>query len=339
MAKKKDNSSRLLFSAAADTAKVAEGSYSGDKPNPGLRLFVEGHATPYDPEIDDYNVRAFNKPISTTKATAIYNMHVYWSKKPHDAIRQYIRHYTKPGEIVLDPFCGSGGTALAALLDGRKAIAIDRSPAATFIAKNYCTPVDPYSLEEALHRLQQEIEKEIDWLYETVCDRCGGRATTGYTVYSQVFQCSRCLEKVALYDCCEVKLQTAGGKPKTAAACPYCLPKGNTEIIRSQSTKFGYIPVLVRYVCQNGCKPARDERTHNDLNPEKKRVFKDSDLRKLAEIQAGTIPHWYPSGYDMTGFSRYQRDALHLYGVNEVADLFTKRNLWGLAAIKSVFAN
>ena len=26
---------------------------------------------PYDPENDDYNVRAFNKPIETTKATAI----------------------------------------------------------------------------------------------------------------------------------------------------------------------------------------------------------------------------------------------------------------------------
>jgi DNA modification methylase len=47
---------------------------------------------------------------------------------------------------VLDPFCGSGGTAVSALLDGRKAIAIDRSPAATFIAKNHCTPVDPDEL-------------------------------------------------------------------------------------------------------------------------------------------------------------------------------------------------
>lgn len=42
-------------------------------------------------------------------------MHTYWSKKPHDAIRQYIRHYIKPSDLVLDPFCGFGGTALAAL--------------------------------------------------------------------------------------------------------------------------------------------------------------------------------------------------------------------------------
>ncbi len=77
--------------------------YSGDQPNPNLRAFVEAHLAerPYDPEHDDSNVPAFNKPIETTKATAIYNMHAYWSKKPHDAIRQYIEHYTQPGDLVL----------------------------------------------------------------------------------------------------------------------------------------------------------------------------------------------------------------------------------------------
>ena len=174
---------------------LPEGYYSGDKPNPNLRRFVEEHATAYDPEADDYSVPAFNRPIKTTKATAIYNMHVYWSKKPHTAIRQYVRHYTRPGDIVLDPFCGSGGTALAALLDGRKAIAIDRSPAATFITKNHCTPVDPDALREAFEQVKREVQPEIDWLYETRCDRCGGKASTGYTVYSQVFQCPRCLQK------------------------------------------------------------------------------------------------------------------------------------------------
>ena len=85
--------------------QMPEGYYSGDKPNPNLRAFVERHImeNPYDPETDDYDVLPFDKPIETTKATAIYNMHTYWSKKPHDAIRQYIRHYTKPGDLVLDP--------------------------------------------------------------------------------------------------------------------------------------------------------------------------------------------------------------------------------------------
>src|SRR5260370_40166159 len=190
--------------------QMPAGYYSGDQPKPTLRAFVEAQLVeqPYDPEHDDYDVPAFNKPIETTKATAIYNMHIYWSKKPHDAIRQYIEHYTRPGDLVLDPFCGSGGTALAALMTGCKAIAIDRSPAATFITKNYCTPVDVTALKQAFEELKQQVKLEIDWLYETRCDRCDGPATTVSTVYSQVFQCPRCLEKVPLFDCIEVKSQT-----------------------------------------------------------------------------------------------------------------------------------
>ena len=76
-------------------------------------------------------------------------MHTYWSKKPHTAIIQYIKHYTKPGDLVLDPMCGSGSTALASLMELRKAIAIDLSPAATFITKNYCTPINVNHLKES----------------------------------------------------------------------------------------------------------------------------------------------------------------------------------------------
>src|SRR5713226_956945 len=178
-----------LFKSEAH--QMPAGYYSGDQPNPNLRAFVEAHLAehPYNPELNDYDVPAFNKPIETTKATAIYNMHTYWSKKPHDAIRQYIEHYTQPGDLVLDPFCGSGGTALAALMTGRAAIAIDRSPAATFITKNYCMPIDATALNRAIEQLKQKVKPEIDWLYETRCDRCDGPATTSYTVYSQIFQC------------------------------------------------------------------------------------------------------------------------------------------------------
>lgn len=314
--------------------RMPDGYYSSG-PNPNLRKFVEEHATPYDPEHDDYNVPPFDVPITTTKATAIYNMHTYWSKKPHDAIQQYIRHYTQPGDLVLDPFCGSGGTALAALMEGRAAIAIDLSPAATFITKNYCTPVDVDDLQRAFEELKAKVKPEMDWLYETRCDRCDGRATTAYTVYSQIFQCPKCLNKFPLFDCPEVDSQTANGKPKKIRVCPICYQQNHVEMIRSQSKKFGYMPVLVSYLCSEGCTPKRDERHYNDSNPKKKKFYELYDLEKIKQIENKAIPYWYPKGYDMRGFNRYQRDALWYYGVEEVADIFTKRNLWALSIIKN----
>ena len=335
MAKKKPDPRQPTFESLRPRRTIPEGYYSGDKPNPNLRRFVEEHATAYDPETDDYSIPAFNRPIETTKATAIYNMHVYWSKKPHTAIRQYVRHYTRPGDIVLDPFCGSGGTALAALLDGRKAIAIDRSPAATFITKNH-----PDALREAFEQVKRQVQPEIDWLYETRCDRCGGKASTGYTVYSQVFQCPRCLKKIALYDCGNDEAETASGNAKVVKVCRGCQAKGYTEVIRSQDEKFGYVPVKVVYHCENGCKPAREVREHDDA-AKKGEFFKRYDLGRVREIEAREISHWYPRHKmmnvedDSKPWGAEWREGRNF---RTVAELFTKRNLWALAAIRDAIS-
>src|SRR5262249_27068895 len=161
----------------------------------------------------------------------------------------------------------------------------------TFITRNYCRSVDVEALRRAFEKLRSAVQKDMDWLYDTRCERCGGKATSGYTVYSQVFQCPKCLEKVALYDCEVVESQTRAGKVKQASACPHCFRKGHTEIIRSQSKKFGYVPVSVRYVCRNGCKPPRASRRHNDPDTLKTEYFAKYDLAKLAEIGATPIPY------------------------------------------------
>jgi hypothetical protein len=125
-------------------------------------------------------------------------------------------------------------------------------------------------------RVKAKVKPEIDWLYETKCDRCGGKATTAYTVYSQVFQCPRCMEKVALFDCPEVEGRTQKGKPKKIRVCPHCQKRGIQEEISTSGEKFGAEPVLVSYICENGCKPARDERRHDDLDPKKGSSSRDT---------------------------------------------------------------
>ncbi|MEI7990261.1 MAG: DNA methyltransferase, partial [Chloroflexota bacterium] len=336
MSNKKPTHGQISLIPKAPVPPMPEGYYSAG-PNPNLQKFVEEHAKPYDPETDHYDVPPFDQPITTTKATAIYNMHTYWSKKPHDAIQQYIRHYTQPGDLVLDPFCGSGGTALAALMEGRCAIAIDLSPAATFITKNYCTPVDVDELQRAFEELKAKVKPEMDWLYETRCDRCDGRATTAYTVYSYVFQCPRCLEKITLFDCPEAQSQTAQGKPKTIRICPSCQKRGVSEEIKTSGVRMDPIPVLVSYLCEEGCKPKRGERRHNDPNPKKREYFEKYDMVKIREIESKPIPYWYPPHRMMNVESDTEQwgDKWRAGTSNfrTVAELFTKRNLWALGLL------
>ena len=48
MAKKKPDPRRPTFESLRPRCTIPEGYYSGDKPNPNLRRFVEENATPHD---------------------------------------------------------------------------------------------------------------------------------------------------------------------------------------------------------------------------------------------------------------------------------------------------
>jgi len=316
---------------------MPDGYYSGDKPNPNLRRFVEEHATPYDPETDDYDVSAFDEPITSTKSAALYNMHTYWSKKPFDAIQRYIRHYTSNGDLILDPFCGCGSTSLAALLEGRRAISIDRSPAATFITRNYCTPIDPNVLQAAFDDLARKVSSEIAWLYETRCHHCSGKARVLSTVYSQVYQCPRCLTKVAFADCVDAEVSDGKGRAKTIKACPTCSAKGYAEKIAPGMESHGRAPVETSYECLCGCKPARSSRRHSDSG-KKGEYFQKYDLAKLTEIDKAALPYPSPTQRMMNAPQGQERWGLlwrpYLRGIQTVADFFTKRNLWAVTCLR-----
>lgn len=55
-----------------------------------------------------------------------YNFHP--TVKPLALLRHLIRLTTKEGTVVLDPFLGSGSTAVAALLEGRRYLGVEVNP-------------------------------------------------------------------------------------------------------------------------------------------------------------------------------------------------------------------
>ncbi len=303
--------------------------YSGDRPNPGLRSFVEAHlaAHPFRPARDAYRVEEFTRPIETTKNSPVYSMHPYHlGKKPHDAVEAYVRHYTSEGDLVLDPFCGSGGTALAALLNGRKAVAIDASPAATFITRFYISRTDPEDLARRFEDMCVKVREDMERLYATRCHRCGGPAHVHYVIYSNVYRCSGCSRPVSLYE--------ASQSP--ASGCPHCLAEsGEHRSIGPFLDICGYEPVAVNFSCRGTCKPRRMTRSISGPQEERK-AFHEIDAARIKELESTPIPYGYPRQFMMNVAGpalpwgdewRPSRDFRTIPG------LFTHANLWAIAAL------
>lgn len=59
--------------------------------------------------------------VSVKRSDPVYMAHAYLTKVPVAGIVPFIEAFTNEGDIVLDPFAGSGMTGVAALITGRRA--------------------------------------------------------------------------------------------------------------------------------------------------------------------------------------------------------------------------
>ena len=154
-------------------------------PNPYLREWVEQHRTTDDDRADP---GPFAADSQAGKTSLVYKAHGYPTKVPHEAIMRLILHYTKPGDIVLDGFCGTGMTGVAAQMCGtagaelrttielemgkvewgpRRAVLQDLGPSATFIAAGLNLPVDADAFDRASKEMLDRFDDEYGWMYET----------------------------------------------------------------------------------------------------------------------------------------------------------------------------
>lgn len=62
--------------------------------------------------------------------------------------REAIKAFTKPGEFVLDPFCGGGTTLVEAMSLGRRVAGMDVSSLAAFLARTKTTPISVHDKRE-----------------------------------------------------------------------------------------------------------------------------------------------------------------------------------------------
>jgi hypothetical protein len=74
----------------------------------------------------------------------------YFAMFPETFVRRNVLAWSKPGDVVLDPFSGRGTTVFESLLNGRAGIGCDTNPVAACLSK---AKADPPALKQVLDRL------------------------------------------------------------------------------------------------------------------------------------------------------------------------------------------
>lgn len=326
-------------------------------PNPFIEDFIRENGTPYDEATDNYHREPFAADVSEGKSDTIYSAHGYHTKVPYKAIMRYILHYTKPGDIVFDGFCGTGMTGVASQMCGcpdsefrtklememkddppqwgfRNAILNDLSPAAAFIAHNYCTPIDVGAFEYEARMLLQKCDKECGWMYRTThvddngnpiygIDGAPIQARMNYTVWSDVIVCPSCSHE---FDFFSVAQDQKAGKVKDTFDCPHCgslLKK--TDCARALETRIDpadgefhqftkQVPVLIEYSYQG-----------------KKHIKKpDSmDLQVIERVKDIEYQNWFPTNL-MMGIGEKWGDSYRAgyhQDISRVNHFYTKKSI------------
>lgn len=345
-----------------DILALSDPPYYTACPNPWIAEFIQHYGRTYDPK-EKYHREPFAADVSEGKNHPIYNAHSYHTKVPHRAIMRYILHYTEPGDVVFDGFCGTGMTGVAAQLCGdkrevqalgyrvdesdnvydesgkaiskigvRRAVLNDLSPIASFISHNYNVSTDVAVFESESRKILNEVASELGWLYETK-HTDGSTGKINCTLWSDVFLCHNCGHEVIYWD---AAVDETLGKVNDNFACSNCSASLNKKDASSVfSTIYDQIlgktvrikkqiPVLISYTAQ-------DKRWRK--RPD------DSDHKLIERIDREPIVDWVASDRMM-----HAPDSVEKWGdrwragsasFTHVHHLYTKRNLRVLAAFNS----
>ncbi len=322
-------------------------------PNPFLHEFIEKNSTQYDEKKDQYKVTPYVFDVSEGKRHPLYNIHAYHTKIPHQAIMRYILHYTNPGDLVYDGFCGTGMTGIASQLCAapepdfkkiientfpenkwglRKTIMCDLSPMATFLSFNMNNLSQENSFASDAEKILSEIEDECDWMYKTQHTVDGqiqfntndsSNPVIGkinYTVWSDVYACSNCSEEVIFWD---VAIKNNDIMDEfNCSSCNAALKKKDLEriwvtlkdVVLNQTIKqVKQIPVLINYSVKIGTKSKTFYK-----KPDK------YDFKTLEKINDLQLTSWYPTQRMPEGRESRRNDKI---GITHTHQFYTKRAL------------
>lgn len=250
------------------------------------------------------NRKRVPEELEVGRGDPAYMAHGYLTKVPVPAILPFIDAYTEPGDVVVDPFAGSGMTGVAAAIMGRSARLFDISVLGQHIGRNYLNLVDGELTRKQAMEVVAATQERLGDLYAVTCAHCGGSAELSKTVWSTVVRCDGCGQGVNFYQALE-----AADWSKAKIECPSC-----QVVVSSRLDRVGEEAVLDSISCACSTRQ-REQRPSPGKQP---------DISGLP----------YPRVEITADRQMYQAQALGKSGLTTVASFYSARNLAVLTVLR-----
>ncbi len=352
-----------------DILNLSDPPYYTACPNPWIGDFVAEWEAQKPASDEEYHREPFAADVSEGKNDPIYNAHSYHTKVPHKAIMHYILHYTNPGDIVFDGFCGTGMTGIAAQMCGdrevvislgyqvkpngiilqeetdedgkkvwrpfsklgeRKAVLNDLSPAATFISSSLNGCITTGEFNVDVEKAILDVESNIGWMYQTYHSDGETIGEIAYTIWSDVLICPNCGSDIVFWD---EAVDKKALKVLSEFNCYHC----GTSLKKSDCPKkivSSFDEIIGDTVLQIKQEPVLIEYYIGSRKYTKKPDM--VDFERIRKIENEPITEWVPF-FKMPVGERYLKDSFHLIGYSHVHHFFKKSSMISISLLRNHF--
>ncbi|WP_044244779.1 DNA methyltransferase [Chondromyces apiculatus] len=252
--------------------------------------------------------------VHAPRTDAIYNCHAYLTKVPVDAIKPFIEAFTKPDDVIVDMFAGSGMTGLAAASVGRIAKLSDISVLGQHIGRGYMSQVSPAAVRRSASAAISNAKKALGDLYLTRRVSDGFEVDVIRTIWSFVYICPSCSEQLVYFEHLD-------GNGKPVDTCPTC----NGTFQRRSWSRASDVPVRVVVDGEDG------KQVEQAVQP--------ADLQKIARAWKDSRQEKVPSMRISADREMFGRSGLGRAGIMETKQFFSPRNALALHELWSAIGS
>jgi adenine-specific DNA methylase len=256
----------------------------------------------------------FNQVLPSKGHTAIYKIHKYFARRPHNQFRAMIEHYVPENGVVLDCFAGGGVTLVEGLTSNRRVVSLDLNSIASLVQQAQVVEVPAERINEVTSQLALEIRELVGEWFETTCRHCEESTSYRWIERAYVVSCPTCSEDVLLSE--NNKFLQNNGKIKNGT---YKCTSGSHPFESVSTVRNSSRILNVRYKCASCGIEETASPTEEDIALSEHVQELESSFLKKHNLSV-------PSEEIPMDWDRQSEDALRRKGFVTFADLFTVRN-------------